>query len=98
MVRTGQIPRRPRHETHSSRPKVALEAQDAGVSVPGGVFGQPASATQGSPEEAPPAYSVSEASDLIGASGGPAGGLGYASAHGEEGARRRGAPMPGNDT
>lgn len=101
MVRSGQIKRLARNETHSSEPKIKFEHHNTGVNIPGGIFGQPSSSSTSTnpqdniPDEAPPAYSVSEATELIGGSAGPAGDLGYASPHSQVKSRR--VPPPPNN-
>lgn len=96
LIRSGKVKRLSRSETHSTVPKIPFSPQDEGVNVPGGVFSSTfvnASGSSSVPDDAPPAYTVSEATDLIGGSAGPAGKLGLASPHEHE-LKKRNVPPP----
>ena len=96
LIRSGKVKRLSRSETHSTVPKIPFSPQDEGVNVPGGVFSSSfvnASGSSSVPDDAPPAYTVSEATDLIGGSAGPAGKLGLASPHEHE-LKKRNVPPP----
>jgi hypothetical protein len=79
-VRSGEIKKLPRSETHSSAPKIAFTSQDDGASFPGGI----------SSSSSPPAYTVSEATDMV---GGDHGSGGYAPRQETE-VKKRKVPAP----
>jgi hypothetical protein len=85
-VRAGTIKKLPPSETYSSRPKLPFTPQDHDAAFPGGI----SSASL----DAPPAYTVSEATEMVGGSGGPGGHLGYASAHEQDLKKRKVPPIP----
>lgn len=96
-MRNGEIKKLPRSETHSSQPKLGFSEQDDGASFPGGITAKPTS--QSSPPNAtiddePPAYTVSEATEMVGGSGGPAGSLGIPAHQEQELKKRRVPPIP----
>jgi hypothetical protein len=74
-VRQGAIKRLSRDETHSSHPKIAFPSQDDGASFPGGI----PSTFSKRPEEddAPPAYTVSQATEMMGGSSAAGSNSGY---------------------
>lgn len=80
-VRAGTIKKLGRNETHSSVPKIPFTPQDDGVSFPGGIMSTSSTLQQSSEADAPPAYTMSEATEMVGGSGGHGGSLGYGAAH-----------------
>lgn len=95
-MRSGQIRKLPRSETHSSNPKIPFTPQDDGVAFPGGITSSSQSSSSQAPyPDAPPAYTVSQATEMVGDSGGPGGHLGYAPAHEHETElKKRKVPAP----
>ena len=98
-VRQGTVKKLSRSETHSSTPKIAFPPQDDGVSFPGGIASSSSAPPNAVPyPDDPPAYSVSEATEMVGGSGGPGGSLGYGPAHEQQVKKRRVPPPPSNSS
>lgn len=93
-MRSGQIKKLPRSETHSSIPKINFTAQDDGASFPGGISSKPSSSSQTPYTDAPPAYTVSEATEMVGGSGGPGGHLAHVVHEQDNELKRRKVPPP----
>lgn len=89
LVRSGKVKRLSKSETESKEPRIPFLPQDDGVNIPGGVFSNAGSSSF----DEPPAYTVSEATELIGGSGGPGGKLGMASPH-QHDLKKRNVPPP----
>lgn len=83
----------PRSETHSSKPKIGFTEQDADASFPGGMM-TPSAIRTSDEDSAPPAYTVSEATEMVGGSGGSGAGLDLASSSPADLKRRKVPPVP----
>lgn len=71
MIRDGKLKKLDRSETHSNKPKIGFTAQDEDVGMPGGVFASSSSSSRlAVDDQAPPAYTVEEATDLVGGDSG----------------------------
>lgn len=93
-VRTESIKKLSRNETHSSVPKIPFTPQDDGVSFPGGIMSTPSSSQHPSELDAPPAYTVSEATEMVGGSHGGHLSYGAVHEHQQQELKKRRVPPP----